>query len=402
MLTDAELRDDVERKYRLVQSAHADYLAAVRDLDSRPSAVPGARPGKAAQTFLQHRLRAARPAADVRTAQALGDHFPILAKTLSMGDVSRDHVDLAIRTLRRIPRHLLDEPGAMAKVDRWFTDAAASLTPFETEKAAKRLVLYLDPDGQKTIDPNATERRELTITSDWSGMVLVRAQLDPVNGAAFKAAIEHHSAPHPTDPQTGIGDERSKAQRQADAAGHIGRVMLAEAGARRPEPDRPKVVIHLPANESEQLGPLSPAWIARFACDSEVEAVDPEKLFLGKTVRTATPTQRRFLIARDGGCVIPGCFTPGAWCDAHHVRWWSHDGPTDVTNMAMVCPRHHTDVHSGIWAIEMVDGLPWARPPRWIDSDQRLIRHAYPQHRDATDQLALDLNPPHQPIPDDG
>jgi hypothetical protein len=287
-------------------------------------------------------------------------------------------------------------------VDRWFTEAAQSLTPFDTAKAAKSLLNRLDPDGERRFDPNATERRELSMTLDWSGMVLVKAQLDPVNGAAFKAAIDAFSAPGPLDPQTGNGDERSKAQRQADAAGHIGRVMLAEAGKGKPEPDRPKVVIHLPANESEQLGPLPAGWIARFACDSEVEAVNPEKLLLGKTVRTATPAQRRFLIARDGGCVIPGCFTPGAWCDAHHVQWWSHNGPTDVTNMAMVCPRHHTDIHTGIWSINMRDGLPWATPPPWIDPDQHPIQHTYPQHRDAANQLALDLKPTPSHPPDDG
>jgi hypothetical protein len=298
-------------------------------------------------------------------------------------------VDIALRTLHRIPRHLLEQRGQLAKVDRWFTDAAQSLVPYDLEKAAKHLLLTLDPDGERTFDPHATERRELTMTVDWTGMLLLKAQLDPVNGAAFKAAIEAHSAPHPIDPQTGIGDERSKAQRQADAAGHLARLTLAHTSQGKPEPDRPKLVIHLPGNDSEQLGPLSPAWIARFACDSEVEAVNPEKLFLGKTVRTVTPTQRRFLIARDGGCVIPGCFTPGAWCDAHHVQWWSHDGPTDVTNMTLVCPRHHTDIHSGIWSIEMRDELPWAKPPPWIDPHQHPIRHAYPHHRETANQLVL-------------
>jgi hypothetical protein len=33
----------------------------------------------------------------------------------------------------------------------------------------------------------------------------------------------------------------------------------------------------------------------------------------------------------------------------------------------MVCGRHHDSIHSGVWELEMKDGIPWARPPSWID-----------------------------------
>jgi hypothetical protein len=364
-------------------------------------------------------LRAARPAADVRAAHAVVDELPTLGKALAVGEVSRDHVDVAVRTLRRIPRHLLEAPGGWAKVDQWFTDTSLAAAPGEAERMAKRVLNRLDPDGTHRFDPHAADRRELAISTDWTGMVIIRGQLDPANGAAFKAAIDAFSAPHPATthpdspdspdgpdgPGSGgsrvrVPDERSKRQRQADAAGLLARIGLKAAGEGKAEVDRPSIVVHLPANESDQVGPLTPAWIARFACDSAVHAVDPGALMLGRTTRTATPAQRKFLIARDGGCVIPGCFTPGAWCDAHHVQWWSHDGPTDVTNMALVCGRHHTDIHSGIWTLEIRDGNPWVIPPTWIDPHQTPIRHTNLHHRTTTDRLALDLQS--HPPPDDG
>ena len=127
----------------------------------------------------------------------------------------------------------------------------------------------------------------------------------------------------------------------------MARIALKQLGQGRAETDRPKVVVHVPAGEEQHLGALTPAWLARFACDSIVEAVNPDKLILGHAVRTATAAQRRFLAARDGGCVIPGCHAPPGWTDAHHVDWWSTGGATDVTNLALVCGRHHADVHSG-------------------------------------------------------
>jgi hypothetical protein len=47
-----------------------------------------------------------------------------------------------------------------------------------------------------------------------------------------------------------------------------------------------------------------------------------------------------------------------------------------------------------VWAVEIRDGLPWARPPTWVDPQQRWIRNTYRDHRDKGDQLGLDLDPP--------
>ena len=122
---------------------------------------------------------------------------------------------------RQIPRHLLDDPEVMAKVDAWFTEASMSLAPMETDKVAKHLLHHLDPDGQDTFDPDSLDRRELSIVVDATGMVVIRGQLDPANGAAFLAALDALSAPVPVDPESElpIPDDRSKGQRQADGPG---------------------------------------------------------------------------------------------------------------------------------------------------------------------------------------
>jgi hypothetical protein len=62
-------------------------------------------------------------------------------------------------------------------------------------------------------------------------------------------------------------------------------------------------------------------------------------------------------MARDDGCVVPGCGIPADWCDVHHVIPWSQGGSTDVEGMCLVCPRHHTAIHAGVWQIIMCDGM---------------------------------------------
>jgi hypothetical protein len=44
--------------------------------------------------------------------------------------------------------------------------------------------------------------------------------------------------------------------------------------------------------------------------------------------------------------------------------------------MALVCARHHTDIHTGIWTLQIRDGIPWATPPVWIDPRRQPLRNA--------------------------
>jgi hypothetical protein len=400
-LSDAESRELVVLAAGVRSAAEAVYLKTVLDLDTRPDAVAGARPGKVAVTFLRQRLRRTRAAADVTAAHALEDDLPRLGDALAAGEVSREHVDVAVRTMKRIPQHLRDQKAA--EIDDWVTGVSKEFAPAQTDGLARRLLEVLDPDGSDTFDPNAVDRRELTITRDATGMVLIRGQLDAGSAAPLLAAMDHLSAPWPRDDRDAlpIVDTRTKGQRNADAITLIARLALG-AMDKGSEIDRPRVSIHAPlygpVAECDQTGVLPKPWLQRFLCDAVLEAVligrDGEILNLGRSVRTATKHQRRALIARDGGCVIPGCHAPGAWSDAHHVRWWSKGGATDLNNLALLCGRHHTDVHSGVWALEVRDGLPWARPPTWVDPQQRWIRNTYRDHRDKGDQLGLDLEPP--------
>ena len=98
-------------------------------------------------------------------------------------------------------------------------------------------------------------------------------------------------------------------------------------------------------------------------------------LHLGRSHRLATPAQRTALLARDGGCVIPGCTTTADRCDIHHVNPWTDGGPTDITNLVTVCGRHHLEIGDGTWHIHMINGVPWVRPPAWAHPARPLLRN---------------------------
>lgn len=99
---------------------------------------------------------------------------------------------------------------------------------------------------------------------------------------------------------------------------------------------------------------FSLALLARLACDAGLRAVadlpDGTQLDLGRHRRTPTPEQRRALLARDVHCRFPGCDTR-RHLHAHHIRWWSLGGLTDLSNLLMLCPMHHHAIHDRHWTL---------------------------------------------------
>ena len=109
---------------------------------------------------------------------------------------------------------------------------------------------------------------------------------------------------------------------------------------------------------------LSPGVVRRMACDAEIIPVvlggDSEPLDVGRGRRFYTRAQRRALTVRDKGCSWQGCTVPASWCDAHHVRHWRHGGDTSLLTGALLCPRHHTEVHDrDLTATVTSTGVTW-------------------------------------------
>jgi hypothetical protein len=89
-----------------------------------------------------------------------------------------------------------------------------------------------------------------------------------------------------------------------------------------------------------------------------------QPLEVGRSNRVVPAAQRAALAIRDGGGVFPGCQRPLAWCEAHHLRHWLHGGPTDLSNLALLCRAHHRAVHEGGWQLARApDGRLTATPP---------------------------------------
>ena len=117
--------------------------------------------------------------------------------------------------------------------------------------------------------------------------------------------------------------------------------------------------------------PVSIAVAAHVACCGTVQRVTCDNrgriVGLGVLDRVFNAVQRKAISLRDGGCVIPGCGVPAAWCEIHHDVEHARGGPTHTDNGMLLCWHHHRTLDLSGWSVSMIDGVPHVRGPSWWD-----------------------------------
>lgn len=264
---------------------------------------------------------------------------------------------------------------------------AASLDPIGLGKAAQRLRETLDPDGAVPTDREHERRRDLRLRHNADGSGDIEGRLTPAATAAWQSVLDALASPRPAD--DGTADPRTPGQRRHDALLDAG-LRLIRSGA-LPDSGGAAVTI-LVTTTVEQLEPragyattahgglLSITELLAMATEAHLVPVVLDHaggiLTYGRTRRFASSGQRLALAARDGGCSFPGCDTPPALCEAHHVQSWLDGGTTDLSNLTLVCGYHHREFERRGWSCAFVDAVPHWIPPPWRDPHQRPLRNA--------------------------
>src|SRR5207302_2361822 len=128
-----------------------------------------------------------------------------------------------------------------------------------------------------------------------------------------------------------------------------------------------------PAADMEFAVPVASATVQRLACDSSIARVifgpDSTVIDAGRARRVVSGPVRRALNARDQYCRWPGCERPASWSAAHHLVHWVEGGNTDLSNLILLCHRHHWTVHEGGWKlVQAKDDRLLAVPPTYAYS----------------------------------
>jgi 5-methylcytosine-specific restriction endonuclease McrA len=144
--------------------------------------------------------------------------------------------------------------------------------------------------------------------------------------------------------------------------------------------ERYQVVVHVDAPvlvNPEQPGQsviengakISAETSQRLACDASRVVMRHDEaghlVEMGARTRTIPPALRRALHERDRRCRFPGCGIRSG--QGHHLRHWAQGGPTTLSNLTILCRRHHRAVHEeGYQVARGPDGeLRFRRPNGW-------------------------------------
>jgi 5-methylcytosine-specific restriction endonuclease McrA len=381
------LGDEIAELSAHLEAATARLLALIREFDARGGWNTGFR---SCAAWLSWRVGLAPGAAreHVRVARALGT-LPALAEALARGELSYAKVRALTRvaTPETEARLLaVGRAGTAVHVERivrgWRrVDRLAEAREAARQHAGRALHVYQDEDGTVVLRGRLAPE---------VGALLLRA-LDAARETLYQRRRAHEAVRPATDPAVATP---SRAQQQADALALLAETALHHEFDPGAPGERYQVVVHVdaavladpeqPGQSVLEEGSHVPAGTSqRLACDASrvVMRHDAEGQIVevGARTRTIPPALRRALQHRDTSCRFPGCHA--RFGQGHHVRHWAQGGPTMLSNLALLCRRHHRAVHEEGYQIERLsdgafrfrrpDGrpLPDVPPPAAVPAD---------------------------------
>jgi hypothetical protein len=386
-LTDDELRAMpgpalLDRTRDLVESMNAMAAELSRTVRVAENRQAFAGDGMATpQSWLRGHTRLSAMAASqvVRNGRAM-EQLPVVAEAHAAGQITADAVAAIGRiTAPRYLRLIEERDGDLAGIAAVLAQHATTEKHEELTKLVQTFLDRLDEDGP---EPDPTEQRQFRCAKRADGRLFFRGEVDAIGGEKLLACLESHvQADRPA------GDSRTRFQQLADALVQWADNTLATGQAPRLRTVKPHVAVKVPLEDlldpatgeaaaETGFGTVISAARARWvACDADITRIvlgpDGEPLDVGRTQRLVPPAIRKAVELRDGHCVFAGCDAPHWWSEVHHVVEWMYGGRTNLDNSALLCERHHTQVHHGFR----------------VERDQRGRWHTY--RRDGTEILVI-------------
>jgi hypothetical protein len=401
----------LDRVFGAVQRLAALQLSLVREVDGQGVAADAGATSTLA--WLRDRYRISGRAAShlVKLARAVdADAGSPVSAALAAGQVNVEQATVIADAVAKLP---VEHRGAG---EEHLLGEAETFGPRELGRLGQRIFEVIAPDEaekQALAELEHAERRAWRDRGLWltdipgTSHVRVSGVLTLEDAAIVRAGTDPLCAPRTrrrtgSDPDSDPGgdpggdadpaDIRSPGERRLDAVIEVFRLACACGQLPDNGGDRPQIVVTIDYdNLRQQVGAgtfddgshLSPAAARRLACDAgiipAVLGTTSQPLDLGRQSRLAAGPLRRALVLRDKGCSFPGCDRPPRWTDAHHVLHWSDGGPTDLSNLVLLCGYHHRLIHHSDWQVKINprDGLPEFIPPAYVDAVRTPRRNKY-------------------------
>ena len=292
--------------------------------------------------WLRHHCRMSnRDAAALMHRGRFLDKFPTIAQAACDRVLSAGQIN-ALRTVTK--------PAVESVMAAQQGEIVAILAPLTVADAEQAAALWRQR-AEAIVDlPEPVEPEHQLRTARTADGLVGRFVLDENGAVQFEQAIRTAST------WDGKTDTRDNPTRSADALVEVCAYFNANhtrAGTPRRRPHVELIV------DADTLASTPLAWTTDHAylgvattdmllCDCVIHRVlraGDTILNYGRATYTVPKDLFRAVAVRDRGCRFPGCDRNVSWCDAHHIHYWRHHGPTDLENLVLLCNRHHHHVH---------------------------------------------------------
>jgi hypothetical protein len=281
------------------------------------------------------------------------ESLPAVGAAFATGDLSRQHVDVIAKAYTPERANALEH-----EVPRLIA-AATRMHPRELAAIVQEITDRIDDDDGGSSDEARYARRRMTGAIGIDQMIRTETLSDPDSGEIILIALDAEM-----ERDRVKGDARTRDQRRHDAFVNICRRALdnGELGSSRTALPHISFVVDLeklddPGGlfegaraEAAKTGRVSRATLQRISCDCTVSRVimnGPSVVVdVGRSTHTLPVGTWRALVARDRHCQHPGCRRPPGMCEGHHIIYWEHGGPTDLSNLKLLCWQHHRAAHA--------------------------------------------------------
>ncbi len=398
---DAEVASAEARRTRAL--ARAGHLA----LDARAGLRASSKAAEMALREVASEIAAASNLSDrsvqaqIGRAMTLTDHFPVTLDAWEAGALTRAHVRVIVDAGIPLPLERRHEFDVLAVA------TAEGLSPGRLKTRLAALAESLQPTTLTERHRRGRETRCVRVVAGEDGMSDLIATLPTVLAVGIYDRLVQQSAAiidlrreAPTTPDVGVApDTRTADQVRADILADLLLTAAPDADPTRADDGpgtlgaiRARVQVIVPAltmlrpgeenSDPAELVGHGPIAAATARALAQATAVPWDRVIThpvsGAVLRTDTYHRTaaidRHLRARDRHCRWPGCVAPAIRCEVDHTHDYSLGGATDVSNLAHLCQRHHTQKQFTRWKVRQFPGgaLEWTSPAGRVYTDEPL------------------------------
>ncbi len=332
-----ELDDRIERLGRARSQLEGELAQALAERARRTTCRETA--GVLRERVLES---AGRASSDVKLAVSLSENFPSTLEALTAGEINSGHArvvdrvagkpdyrseEVILNDAKAVPADLLSRYALRRE-----RIEVRDNSKYQQQRQDRRAHISQEPDGSWKLFAHLDYMAGRRVSLAWAKMAEVFRREETPNS---KITYLQRNADALVQMITRDGPQR---------ATPASLLMITEYDADTGKLSHPRL------DDGQQVPPeVLEGLLENADVYTAFADADGQPLWLGRSKRSASLAQRIVLAARDGGCI--GCNSPSERCEAHHIQHWLDDGPTDVDNLAQLCPGCHHLVHDCNWQV---------------------------------------------------